>query len=472
MAMNLLPLKTNILSILMVFLTITNAGAQIEWDGGGANTNWQTAANWNPDGVPTGTDDITIGDGFSITSTADIEHQGSITIGTVPGSTTILNMGGRKIKIGTDENTAILINYGTITNMSNLEVKGDGPVGGGPYLENYGTINCVDLKPGNNVGGGLVSNFSSGEIYVSGNSHADGSIFNDGFIEVLGEFLVHGAVVTGTGTIEAGTIEIKPNPEAGAAGAGVSGSIAGVSFSAPGGCSTNGDGSENTDFLFNVNNVDYTYQELVLLIEDGDPAVSNFDLDPSVFSCGENGDSVLPITLLNFNYLVDNLGVLLLWSTATEINNERFEVEKSTDGVSFIVIGTVLGNGSTNHTNKYEFLDENTNSGISYYRLKQIDFDGAFEYYNLISVINDQNNEVSIFPNPVNEHTKIHLSLHPDTILNMRVSSMTGSDILSYSGYINDINNQLGYLIPNLDKGIYILTIENALGVTRIKLLK
>src|SRR5690606_27584493 len=78
------------------------------------------------------------------------------------------------------------------------------------------------------------------------------------------------------------------------------------------------------------------------------------------------------------------------WRTAGEENNDRFEIERSTDGINFITVGEVAGNGTTNTPLSYLFEDRNANAltPVLYYRLKQVDYNGAFEYSPIARVAN------------------------------------------------------------------------------------
>ncbi|MFH2143330.1 MAG: hypothetical protein ABIJ97_12975 [Bacteroidota bacterium] len=96
--------------------------------------------------------------------------------------------------------------------------------------------------------------------------------------------------------------------------------------------------------------------------------------------------ATLPVELISFTgYLEDNV-VKLVWSTASEINNDFFQVEKSQNGFDYNILSIVKGNGTTNSINNYTAFDDIPAKGTTYYRLKQIDFDGKFEYSDLISV--------------------------------------------------------------------------------------
>ena len=88
-------------------------------------------------------------------------------------------------------------------------------------------------------------------------------------------------------------------------------------------------------------------------------------------------DVSLPVTLLYFEAQKENQYVSLSWATASELNNERFTVERSADGISFETIGTIAGQGTSNVIYYYALTDESPLPGISYYRLTQYDYDGT-----------------------------------------------------------------------------------------------
>src|SRR5690606_8804677 len=98
----------------------------------------------------------------------------------------------------------------------------------------------------------------------------------------------------------------------------------------------------------------------------------------------------LPVNLVSFTAnRLNETSVRLNWRTAGEENNDRFEIERSSDGVNFFTVGEVAGNGTTNTPLSYMFEDRNaTLSPVLYYRLKQVDYNGAFEYSPIARVAN------------------------------------------------------------------------------------
>lgn len=109
----------------------------------------------------------------------------------------------------------------------------------------------------------------------------------------------------------------------------------------------------------------------------------------------------LPVELLSFEANKDGYDALLNWETATEINNDYFDVEWSKDGIAFKKIGLVNGAGTSYGNHRYEFRHETPVIGVNYYRLRQVDFDGTFEYTEVRTVKFDRIQNIRITPNPV-----------------------------------------------------------------------
>jgi hypothetical protein len=119
----------------------------------------------------------------------------------------------------------------------------------------------------------------------------------------------------------------------------------------------------------------------------------------------------IPVELINFSSEVIGSDVQLLWSTATETNNQGFEILRSTQNDNaWENIGFVPGFGTSTEVHHYSFVDESVQSGNYQYRLKQIDFDGTFEYSNILEVTIDAPTKFALeqnYPNPFNPTTKI-----------------------------------------------------------------
>lgn len=108
----------------------------------------------------------------------------------------------------------------------------------------------------------------------------------------------------------------------------------------------------------------------------------------------------LPIELLSFTAKMNDKEVELTWQTTTETNNYYFVVQRSLDGVNWISIDSVNGAGTTNSVSNYSYTDDVPLFGVSYYRLKQVDFDQKYSYSNIAVVDFDGFEIIDLFPNP------------------------------------------------------------------------
>jgi len=123
------------------------------------------------------------------------------------------------------------------------------------------------------------------------------------------------------------------------------------------------------------------------------------------------GANPLPVELLSFTAVpINNNEVVLEWKTASEINNNYFLVEKSTNAIDYELVTSVASkaiNGNSNIILNYDAIDSSPYSGVSYYRLKQIDFNGDYKYSDVVAVNLDGNAELvfDVYPNPTDGNT-------------------------------------------------------------------
>lgn len=167
--------------------------------------------------------------------------------------------------------------------------------------------------------------------------------------------------------------------------------------------------------------------------------------------------STLPVTFLNFDGSIQNGKALLSWSTANEINNKGFEVQKSNNGQTFTDIGFVAGHNNSTTVNSYTYTDVKVVSGANYYRLKQIDNNGNFDYSSVIK-LDYSAFDWNILGNPVSGNSWIQLQLDKSSEVSIQIVSMNGNIIQT----INKGNLSAGtYSIPiNLSgksAGLYVV---------------
>jgi hypothetical protein len=175
----------------------------------------------------------------------------------------------------------------------------------------------------------------------------------------------------------------------------------------------------------------------------------------------------IPVELTSFTASVTDNDVILNWTTASEINNHGFEVQKML-GNEFYSIGFVTGYGTTTEVQSYSFVDRKVASGTHSYRLKQVDFDGGFEYSEVIEVdatVPDVYSLAQNYPNPFNPTTKIEFGLAVDSRVNLKVFNILGQLVAE----IIDANMTVGFHEIDFDasalnSGVYFYTLE-ALGI-------
>lgn len=181
-------------------------------------------------------------------------------------------------------------------------------------------------------------------------------------------------------------------------------------------------------------------------------------------------NTLLPVEMLYFTARgINNEYIKLEWATATEINNEGFEIEKSTDGVNFEKIGFIAGAGNYAGKLDYNSDDFEVQTGIVYYyRLKQIDFDGQFEYSKIVSAsLKNGNNWINIYPVPANDNVVVESS---ETIISSKIFDVAGRKIIAETTNLSE--NKLSISINHLAKGVYYLKIQTALGKQTLKFIK
>ena len=184
---------------------------------------------------------------------------------------------------------------------------------------------------------------------------------------------------------------------------------------------------------------------------------------------------IIPVELVSFTSSIINNTVSLSWITATELNNSGFEVQRSINKTDWEVLGFVSGIGTSTDVHNYSYTDKSPLNGLSYYRLKQLDFDGTSEYSNIVEVTYGAVSDFALeqnYPNPFNPSTKINYSIKEKGNVELKVFDLLGSEIATL---VNTEQNAGHYEVyfdaSGLSSGIYLYTIKSGSFVQTRKML-
>lgn len=412
---------------------------------------WNSPSTWSPSVVPpTGT-----WSGDQIIINHDVTYSGNLSIGgnvnltvdnagslSITGNFNVSSQGILQVKAGTKLSctnfTYTAQGVGSFSSAGTLEAD---------KLTIINHSNAFTLS-GNSVIGTLETNMGGGLTLNGGTltlNDADlrggGKVINNGatwnIANTLG--LKQGFIIelAGDGEIEAGTVDLK------------------------GGSAINGIGSGGVLTFTSISMQNGTHVRCAASLCDYDPAggVSGAT-PPSPIDLETGSQVVLPVELTAFFGKENNGQILLYWTTAQEINNDYFELQRSMDGRSFEVIDYIVGAGNSTTPIHYEAIDKQPVKGVNYYRLRQVDFDESEHFSPVITVAlagEKSDQLVRLWPNPmVNE---LHLERATEgTNPNVQLYSATGQ-IIPMQVQWNGVQGQVNLPI-SLPEGLYFLQFD------------
>lgn len=217
-------------------------------------------------------------------------------------------------------------------------------------------------------------------------------------------------------------------------------------------------------------NHEYTLTGLIsghhyLFVIDGSGG-TNSDYYVELLSGASNGCSPLPIELLDFAARPIGNEISLNWATATERENDYFTISRSADMVHWEEVAKVPGSGNTNSRMEYAFTDTDPLQGISYYQLKQTDYNGQFEEFDPVSVqVNKRHgNAVLIYPNPAQQdfEVRIHAKGCDDAV--MDIYDVSGKSVLRKEVKLYPGPDKIKIAGSDLQKGIYVVSVRLSNG--------
>jgi len=180
----------------------------------------------------------------------------------------------------------------------------------------------------------------------------------------------------------------------------------------------------------------------------------------------------LPIELSNFTAEKEGSNSMLEWQTVTELHSDYFDIERSPDAEKWETIGKVSAAGDSQAARNYQFRDVAPFSGTNYYRLKQVDINGSFEYSH-VEVVKFEGritDDVLVYPNPVDEAIYIEYSLDYNTNIQVELFNVTGKKVFSET--YNSAKNNWQIKTDGFPSGTYFLHINSPTGTITRKMIK
>lgn len=183
----------------------------------------------------------------------------------------------------------------------------------------------------------------------------------------------------------------------------------------------------------------------------------------------------LPVELVSFDGAYENPVVTLTWQTASELNNDYFTLERSASGTQFEALAKISGAGTSSQTHSYSYIDASPFPKVTYYRLKQTDYDGASEYSKIIRVETSQEKErkMSVYPNP-NAGSEITLTLDNYTPFQLNGLEILSQQNVMLESFIAETGSASAYNFRfgrQLARGLYIVRIRYNNKLESVKLL-
>lgn len=183
---------------------------------------------------------------------------------------------------------------------------------------------------------------------------------------------------------------------------------------------------------------------------------------------------ILPVELSEFTaeYQPNEHLIDLFWRTESERNNDRWEIEKSIDGINYEVINVVKGAGSTNNETQYYIVDEKPNIGMNYYRLNQWDTDGNGKYSEVraVNVLDDYYDMLSVFPNPTTGKAELIFNAYKKETAIINVVSYDGKTIINTPVNTVKGGNRVDLDLSGQHRGVYFISVvtENKTFKTKV----
>ena len=467
------------------------------WEGDDATspTDWGTTENWSGGTIPGASNDITIPascPNYPSISTAaacrnlTIENGGTLnfTNGTLSiggnwtndgtfncGSGTIIFNGNADQTIGGTQTNSF--NNISINNANNLILAANINVGGTLTLTD-GSLNITDKQVDLGTSGSISGESNTNMIFgttgtISANNRASelgGNIAGLG-IEIASSVITDLDIIRGVQAQagEASSASLRKFFDLSATpGSGLNASMVMHYFDHEYDAS-NGGVDEKTFVLFRSTDAGGTWTEKYeasvdiaqnTIFLDGIDAFSRWTISSKT-------EQVLPVEWNQYNATCKESYIEISWSTLSEKNNDYFTIEKMNELGNYMEIGKVNGSGNSNIVNHYTLNDPNIKQGVSYYRIKQTDYDGKTSYSPIFSAtcnIQMQEPDINIFPNPFKDKIKIYVMRGYLGNLNIEIFDSRGAKIKENKFELSGSSMGLFVNTSELDKGIYLIRVS------------
>ncbi|MES2430296.1 MAG: T9SS type A sorting domain-containing protein [Bacteroidota bacterium] len=180
--------------------------------------------------------------------------------------------------------------------------------------------------------------------------------------------------------------------------------------------------------------------------------------------------SPVPIHLVSFSGIINDVGVLISWNTLSEINVSHYYIESSDDGIHFYQLQKISAKNKNN--NFYNYIDKELLSGKRYYRLVQYSADGKILHSDIIHVTRSTNDLITINNNPVKDHLGIQWETRKNTTGAVTITDMSGRTITVKKLLLTKGNNYIAMPLQSISKGIYVATFKSEENIKSFKFIK
>jgi hypothetical protein len=194
---------------------------------------------------------------------------------------------------------------------------------------------------------------------------------------------------------------------------------------------------------------------------------------------GSQDIEALPVEMIYLEAeALNNDSIQVRWATATEINNQEFDIERSTDGNTWTTIGVVPGHGNSTVQNNYSYNDLNVAPGVRYYyRLKQVDNNGNYQYTDIVQAMITGSGTFAVMnfvPNPTTGNTQLTVTTSKSQEISVEFYDMIGQRVLNSNEQLIAGNNKINFDLHDLAGGTYtvVVTSENQLYTKKIVIAK